>query len=260
MGDSHISSLHHFACSGGTIISKCVAAMPNVLLLSELDPLSPLSPLQKKFENPEFSPSDPIRLLKHNIKNVGDETLIKMFQESLFVLNEFCISEGLRLVIRDHTHSHYCVGEGVNKRVSMRNILSEKFTLSSAITVRDPVQAYLSLIKVNWIHFSPGNFNEYCLRLNTFINDNLDLDIIKYEEFSKDPDCYMKLICEQIQVDYDPDFHKYISAIKLTGDSGRSSDEIKERSPKAIPSDIKEEIMSSMEYEKICQKLSYARI
>ena len=33
-------AIHHFACSGGTVISKCVAAMPHVALLSEVNPLN----------------------------------------------------------------------------------------------------------------------------------------------------------------------------------------------------------------------------
>ena len=39
-GPEPVRLLHHFACSGGSLISKCVATMPNVQLLSEVDPLS----------------------------------------------------------------------------------------------------------------------------------------------------------------------------------------------------------------------------
>ena len=33
-----IRSIHHFACSGGSLISKCLDVMPSVRLLSELHP------------------------------------------------------------------------------------------------------------------------------------------------------------------------------------------------------------------------------
>ena len=39
--------LHHMACTGGTLISRCLATMPNVVLLSEIDPLSAI-PLPKR--------------------------------------------------------------------------------------------------------------------------------------------------------------------------------------------------------------------
>jgi hypothetical protein len=37
-----IRVIHHLACSGGTLISKCISAMPNVYLLSEAHPFSDL--------------------------------------------------------------------------------------------------------------------------------------------------------------------------------------------------------------------------
>ena len=37
-----IRIIHHLACSGGTLISKCISAMPNVYLLSEVHPFTDL--------------------------------------------------------------------------------------------------------------------------------------------------------------------------------------------------------------------------
>lgn len=47
--------IHHLACSGGTLVSKCVAALPNVFLLSELHPTSKLHMGGGK---PKFLPAD----------------------------------------------------------------------------------------------------------------------------------------------------------------------------------------------------------
>jgi hypothetical protein len=33
-----IASIHHLACTGGTIISKCIASMRGVYFLSEISP------------------------------------------------------------------------------------------------------------------------------------------------------------------------------------------------------------------------------
>ena len=35
-----IHTVHHLACTGGTVISKCLAAMPKVALVSEVNPLN----------------------------------------------------------------------------------------------------------------------------------------------------------------------------------------------------------------------------
>jgi len=37
-----IHTLHHLACTGGTVLSKCLAAMPRVALVSEVNPLNRL--------------------------------------------------------------------------------------------------------------------------------------------------------------------------------------------------------------------------
>ena len=37
-----IRVVHHWACSGGTIISRSLAQLPNVVLLSEVHPLAHL--------------------------------------------------------------------------------------------------------------------------------------------------------------------------------------------------------------------------
>jgi hypothetical protein len=255
-----MKSLHHFACSGGTIISKCIAAMPNVILLSELDPLSPLSPLQKKFEVPEFSPSDPIRLLKHNLHDIDNAIIIEMFQESLAVLENYCLSLGITLVIRDHTHSHYCVGESVVKRLTLKNILTNKFNNKAIITVRDPIDSYLSLVKNNWLHFQPSNFDEYCKRLKNFLSDYEGDKIFKYEEFCLEPERFLKDVCHDMEIEFDENYHQYISAIKLTGDSGRSSDQISPRKRGVVPREFIQNAKSSSHYAFICNKLEYPLI
>jgi hypothetical protein len=50
-----VRTLHHVACSGGTLISRCLAALPGVVLLSELNPLNRYGGA--------FNPSHPLALL-----------------------------------------------------------------------------------------------------------------------------------------------------------------------------------------------------
>lgn len=252
-----MKSIHHFACSGGTIISKCISAMPNVILLSELDPLSPLSPLQNTFEVPEFSPSDPIRLLKHNIHDIEDEVIIEMFQESLVVLEKYCQSRGITLVIRDHTHSHYCFGKRIEERLTLKDILSCKFNNIASITVRDPIDAYLSLVKNNWLHFQPSSFDEYCKRFNQFLSDYDGVKVFRYEDLCLEPEHFLKSICNHMEIEFDQNYHNFIPAIKLTGDSGRSSNNISPRERSPMSEEFVEAVMSSSHYATTCKTLGY---
>ena len=52
--------IHHLACSGGTLISKCISALPNVYLLSELHPTTTL---HMGGGRPKFLPADVLSLI-----------------------------------------------------------------------------------------------------------------------------------------------------------------------------------------------------
>ena len=54
-----IGLIHHLSNTGGILISKCIAAMPSVVLLSEMHPLVGL--LQR-----QFFPLDPLAQLLVN--------------------------------------------------------------------------------------------------------------------------------------------------------------------------------------------------
>jgi len=55
-----IRVLHHWACSGGTVISRCIASQPQVVLLSEVHPLAYLRVAQAY---PYYFPTDLIQQL-----------------------------------------------------------------------------------------------------------------------------------------------------------------------------------------------------
>ena len=62
-GKPTIRIIHHFACSGGTLISRCLSSMPNVFLLSEVHPHSELYLLHK---GTRYLPSDIGTLAKYS--------------------------------------------------------------------------------------------------------------------------------------------------------------------------------------------------
>ena len=67
-----IRTIHHFACTGGTLISKCIATMPNTQMLSEVDPLSTM--LQSK--KPKFALTDIIILMQQSTRGIESGLII----------------------------------------------------------------------------------------------------------------------------------------------------------------------------------------
>ena len=128
-----IRSIHHLSCTGGTLIAKCIAAMPNILLLNEVDPLSTLLVQKGK---PAFTPTDMVSLLRQGDPNLSTDALVRMFVRDIEYLASEQARVGRDVVLRDHSHSHFLTGDGIGERPTLREILREAFDLRSVVTVR----------------------------------------------------------------------------------------------------------------------------
>lgn len=160
-----IRTLHHFACTGGTLISKCLASMPNTQVLSEVEPHSRLDADKK------FAPTDLIQLLRMSSRPSSLELESKVFLAALDAIYQDCNQKGLRLVLRDHAHSRYCHGDIEVEVPSLRQIVAAEYEALSIVTVRHPLDSYLSLVNEGWLHFSPQTIDEYAKRYLEFISD-----------------------------------------------------------------------------------------
>ena len=120
-----VRTIHHFACTGGTLISKCLASMPNVQLLSEVDPLSDIQ--SKSLRG--FHPTDLIQLLRSSSRGCSSSLEIEVFKAGMGSIYRDCQQRGFRLVLRDHAHSKYCMGNEVRERPSLRESIKGSFCL-----------------------------------------------------------------------------------------------------------------------------------
>ncbi len=249
-----VRTIHHFACTGGTLISKCVASMPNIQLLSEVDPLS--TPVRTPTK-PQFSPTDMVTLMRQSTRGTSPELIIEMFLSNLQVIYSQSLSSGLRLVLRDHAHSHYCRGTDIPDRPNLRKLVAARFPILSLVTVRDPIDSYLSLKANGWVHFTPSTFDEYCRRYIGFIHAYEGVSIIHFEDFVANPESEMVTICELLDLPFNPDFRDLFSVHRITGDSGRSGKLIEPKSRQPIDATLSEEIGSSPNYRTIQSILGY---
>lgn len=249
-----LGTIHHFACTGGTLIARCLAVMPNVCVLSEMDPLSTYT-LNKRY--PSFAPTDLIRHLRYSLREIDEPVIADVYLAALEAAKRGLDRAGLRLVIRDHTHSHYCVGGDHRARRPHRSVLSDRFALRSIITVRDPLESYVSLGKMNAISFEPKTFDEYCQRYTAFLDDHADLPFYRYEDFVTDPDAIVPAMVRDLGLAYRPGFEALIGPVAMTGDSGRKGGRIEPRPPKPRPPALEAEAEASKAYEALRQRLGY---
>jgi hypothetical protein len=249
-----IRLLHHFACTGGTLISKCMAAMPNVQLLSEVDPLS--TALVQANDH-RFAPTDIVTLMRQSTRGATSEFIIELFLNNLDIIHSHAQGLGQRLFLRDHAHSHFCMGDCIQGRPSLRAIVSSKFTTLSAVTVRHPLDSFLSLEANGWKSFTPFTFDEYCRRYVAFLRAYEGVPTFKYEDFTQSPHEVMTRICSVFQTPYSDNFSSLFSALKLSGDSGRAGVAIGHRPRRRISRRLGDEMRRSRHYRMLQALLQY---
>jgi len=242
--------IHHQACTGGTLISKCLAAMPNVCLLSEVEPFSPL-PVEDSA--PFFAPTDLLLQAMKGGVAISEESISRAFSYSLGLLIQDARLAGQRVLIREHSHSNYFVGDEVASTPTMRRLGSVDHRVLSIVTVRDPIDSYLSLCRRQWVHFMPDTFAEYCRRTLLFLQDHNGLPLYNYEDFVLAPDRVLQDMCSQLEIPYSDVFAENFGVVELTGDSGRSSATISPRPRREVSADQLDAMQSEANYKEVQQ-------
>jgi len=250
-GKPSIRTVHHLACTGGTVISKCLSAMPNVVLLSEVNPLN-------RFGS-DFEPTNPLLLLERNYRKLTVKEIKEEFLRQMLKAVKICMNDGVDLVIRDHSHTDFCMGDGPSKFTPICDFLAEDYQLQSVVTVRHPLDSYLGLLAQGWqLQFQPSRLDEYCRRYLAFLDRYSDLEVMKYEDFCLRPDVFMQHICRVLELDYDPGYRERFGALRLSGDCGRtSSTEISLRSRRKVPDDLLKQLKESSDYFLLLDRLDY---
>lgn len=248
-----IRIIQHQSCTGGSLISKCLAAMPNISLLSEVNPLGSMSDVHVS----GFAPSDLTYLVKQGNFPLINELSQKIFKAEIDAISGHLRQLGNYLVIREHSHSMCFVGELEQQPDAISMLLQDDYQVLSALTVRHPVDSYLSIINNGFDLTWASTFDEYCRRYLLFITQDIDRKIFKYEDFVDDPAKELMILCEALELPFNQDFRDIFDINVMTGDSGRSSSIIEKRERRLYKSKFRKEVGLSEQYLKLCQQLNY---
>ena len=246
-----VRTVHHLACTGGTVISKCLAAMPRIALVSEVNPLNRVGST--------FEPTNPLLLLERSYRDLTLEEIQEDFLSRMAQAEKICRNDGMNLVIRDHSHTDFCMGEAPRGLTPICDFLADYYDLVSVVTVRHPLDSYLGMVAQGWqIQFTPSTLEEYSRRYLAFLDRYRELPLRRYEEFCAGPEAFMQDLCELLELEYSPRFLERFGSIKLSGDSGRSfNSEITPRPRRVIPEEIQVEVASSASYGLLLERLGY---
>lgn len=250
-----VRTLHHFACTGGTLLAKCIASLPNVILLSEIDPLSRLGVIRPD-RKPAFAPTDLFLPLLQSLHGVSDSVIVGAFQAAIAATTAGLARHGQRLVLRDHSHSQFCTAADADQRPTLHDMLHQSGPVLSLVTVRHPLDSFIGLDRNRWAHFQPFTLEEYSRRYLRFLDRHAQLPVLKYEDFVQDPATGLQRICTVLALPYTPLALDLISAMPLSGDSGRAGAVIAPRERRPVP-DVIEAQRNAAGYTGLCQRLGY---
>jgi hypothetical protein len=139
----------------------------------------------------------------------------------------------------------------------LRELVSGVAPVVSVITVRHPVDSFVSLRSNEWLHFSPPNFETYCQRYLKFLDDHAGVPVVRYEDLVADPASAMQRICHILELPYADGFASLFSAFRITGDSGRSGEEIAMRPRRTDALAIMSEANEISAYGLLASRLGY---
>lgn len=211
-----IRVLQHLARSGGTLISRCLGSMHGVALFSEVHPdtMRHISAIRQAID-------------WHGLVSESETKLWKMKGDALFaqlfVLASYRAQQkGRVLLLRDWSHIDY---HGLPyQRPTMRpkivDALSEQFEVVRTATVRHPIDTYLSLMTLPVMQGVPMPIGVYLDGCLAFAEEAARIGFVRYEDFTHAPDKHLRLLCERLEMEFDPTYIERWAAFEhITGDT-----------------------------------------
>lgn len=216
MNKHPIRILSNMARAGGTLVSRCLGAMRDTVLLSEIHPLG------MQMFNPLSQARDWYGLLNDDDLSSRQYS----FTDAIELIQQRSLAAGKNLVIRDWAHLDF-IGIPFVEQPAYRNQLVESlagsYDIQQVSLVRHPADQWLSTKDLMVL--------EGRLDLETFLagyRRYAELaatgKFMRYEDFTRDPAAQMKRLCDLLQLDYDADFiTTWQNNKRVTGDTSGQS-------------------------------------
>ena len=238
-------------------MAKCLGSMNGVVLLSEIHPMgvqysNPLAQAMQWY--PGLLDVAEVRQLLASKPS---------FREVMLHINSKAQARGKRLVIRDWSHLDFTGVPFIptpSYRLSTAAAFLPGARLIQAVCVRHPIDQWLSVSKLEIMQgkIELPAFLEGCRR---FAEEAVKIGFVRYEDFTRDPDGVLKLLCEQLEIEFDPGYRERWAAYgNVTGDGvGRGANfrEIKSMPRAEVSESLIGQFGSNQNYRIACELLDY---
>lgn len=205
---------------GGTILARVIAALPEVILLSETNPRS--SALYGGYMNPvvqvrKWSPELAIHISTFDEQELGYPPRFGELLECLYSAAE---KLSLNLVVRDFNYVDF-IGIPfvwpVPNDSSLDLAVAGRFCVSPIVMVRHPADQLASLRSHRAIHANL-TAEHYLKSYFTFLSAMNGAPLFRYEDIVTDPQVYFPQICSHLGLRWDLNaLERFASIDKITG-------------------------------------------
>lgn len=208
MRENPIRIMLSYARSGGTLLNRCLAVLPDVVMLSEINAEA-------------ICPNSCNTINLQAKKWYGIDIKEREFVKAIGKIYNHCVLNGKSLIIRDWSFGSFVPSRynhfKPSKTLYSLSLLSKNFPVKAFAFVRDPVDVWLSM------HYSKRTFYDTHLDyLFEFINQlyQSKIKVFYYEDFCRKPNQEMQKICDYCGLKFDREFlDKYRYNFNVCGDT-----------------------------------------
>jgi len=271
-------TLHHGSATGGSLVAQVLSAATNSILTSELNPFSTIRDHRVR---PQYDPTAMLWHLSYNSSEIDSISKLKYFVCQLDISIKHVEKLSRNLLIRDHTHSTFnFTDQDINffghKSYSLlldaikyfydtKDILFRFPRLNPILSIRHPIDSYISLVEKNWqgpYCRKTNTFDEYCksmIKLQSYMVEKESAKVIRYEDICCRMNESLDQLFNELNISFVIPSLDQINSIKVTGKSGRKSDQIiyRKRRFDAISNQLISEINNSENYLAYCETNKY---
>jgi hypothetical protein len=222
--------------------------MPDVVLISEVNPLAP--------PQLAFNPTDPLAQFVAQYDLLTEAEKQAAFLDRLRPIVQKCLDLNRILILRDHLQSDLMHAQPRPMRALLDTLLSE-YEVMPMVTLRNPIDSFLAARQHNWIRHLDHQFETYCQRVLLFLERYADFPLFHYEAFVLDPDRILRQMCDVYGLAFDPTYRDRFYTLKLTGDSGRKSPDIAPRDRRPMNAETITAIRNSASFRLLMQRFGY---
>ena len=240
------------------MLTRCLGCMDKIVLLSEVHPRA------MKHTNPVWQAQEWFGLISKGERSAFERPGAS-FVEFVALVEQRARHKGKRLVLRGWDHIDF-IGvpySAPTNRATLMETLSPEFDLSVAVSVRHPLDQWLSLNKLDVIRgvLTP---EAYLKGVRAFSEQVQGEPLMKFEDFTRAPMLEARTLCERLGAPFDPGFMtRWHAYEKVTGDRkehasrGSGRKQIKPLERRDVEGALLERFRASEDYKFSCELLGY---